>query len=168
MLVPDQQGIKPREHGIAEMTVDVYSTYPAPLDHQTLFRWHGMLLGHDRKLETVGGYRRHDDAMQIVSGRIDRPTVHFEAPPSARVPEEMRAFIDWFNRAWKGPPNQIVAEEQEAEPDRARIAELEGRIAGALPVFEHLLTGRDFLFGESFSARKASTSPPPAARPLSR
>lgn len=108
-LVPDQQGIKPREHGIAEMTVDVYSTYPAPLDHQTLFRWHGMLLGHDRKLETVGGYRRHDDAMQIVSGRIDRPTVHFEAPPSARVPEEMRAFIDWFNRTAPDGPTPLPA-----------------------------------------------------------
>jgi len=78
--------------------VDVYSAFAAPLDHQTLFRWHSMLLAHDQKLETVGGYRRHDDAMQIVSGRLDRPTVHFEAPPSARVPGELQAFIDWFNQ----------------------------------------------------------------------
>ena len=97
-LTLDSQPIKPREQGVAEMTVDVYSTFASPLDHQTLFRWHGMLLAHDRKLETVGGYRRHDDAMQIVSGRMDRPTVHFEAPPSARVPEEMQDFIAWFNR----------------------------------------------------------------------
>jgi Fic family protein len=57
-----------------------------------------MLLSHDRGLETIGAYRRHDDAMQIVSGRIDRPTVHFEAPPSAQVQGEMDVFVDWFNR----------------------------------------------------------------------
>lgn len=97
-LAPDSYPQKPREQGVSEMTVDVYSAFATPLDHQTLFRWHSMLLSHDPKLETVGGYRRHGDAMQIVSGRLDRPTVHFEAPPSARVPEEMQAFVGWFNR----------------------------------------------------------------------
>ena len=87
----------PREQGIAEMMVDVYSNYAASLTHDTLCRWHGMLLSHDRGLETIGAYRRHDDAMQIVSGRIDRPTVHFEAPPSAQVQGEMDVFVEWFN-----------------------------------------------------------------------
>lgn len=36
--------------------------------------------------------------MQVVSGRIYDPTVHFEAPPSSRVPQEMDLFIEWFNR----------------------------------------------------------------------
>ena len=89
---------KPREQGVAEMMVDVYSTYAEPLAHDTLCRWHGMLLSHDRGLETIGAYRGHNDAMQIVSGRIDRPTVHFEAPPSAQVQGEMDVFVDWFNR----------------------------------------------------------------------
>ena len=84
-LTADGAPSKPREQGVAEMMVDVYSTYAAPLTDETLCRWHGMLLSHDRGLETIGAYRRHNDAMQIVSGRIDRPTVHFEAPPSARV-----------------------------------------------------------------------------------
>lgn len=96
-LTTDSAPSKPREQGIAEMMVDVYSTYDAPLTHETLCRWHGMLLAHDRTLETVGAYRQHDDAMQIVSGRVDRPTVHFEAPPSAQVGEEMNTFVDWFN-----------------------------------------------------------------------
>jgi Fic family protein len=97
-LTADGAPSKPREQGVAEMMVDVYSTYAAPLTHDTLCRWHGMLLSHDRGLETIGAYRRHDDAMQIVSGRIDRPTVHFEAPPSAQVRSEMDVFVDWFNR----------------------------------------------------------------------
>ena len=97
-LAADTLPERPREKGIAAMMVDVYSSFAAPMDDTTLFCWHGMLLGHDRSLQTVGGYRRHEDAMQIVSGAIGRPTVHFEAPPSAGVPQEMAALIDWFNR----------------------------------------------------------------------
>ncbi|SFN62272.1 Fic family protein [Roseovarius lutimaris] len=96
-LSPDSYPTKPREQGVAEMMVDVYSTYAEPLTHETLFRWHSMLLSHDRRLGTIGAYRQHEDAMQIVSGRIDRPVVHFEAPPSAQVPDEMDRYVDWFN-----------------------------------------------------------------------
>ena len=65
---------------------------------------------------------------------------------------ELRTFVDWFNRVWKRPPNLIVAEELRAEPNRERIAELEQRIASALPLFEDLLAGRDYLFGDELSA----------------
>lgn len=97
-LSSDDAASRPKEKGVAEMMVDVYLTYAEPLTHNTLSRWHGMLLAHDRGLETIGAYRRHADAMQIVSDRIDRPTVHFEAPPSAQVQGEMDVFVDWFNR----------------------------------------------------------------------
>ena len=97
-LTPDGYSAKPREQGVAEMMVDVYSTYAEPLTHKTLFRWHSMLLSHDRRLEAIGAYRQHHDAMQIVSGRVERPTVHFEAPPSDRVPDEMGHYVEWFNR----------------------------------------------------------------------
>ena len=65
---------------------------------------------------------------------------------------ELRTFIDWFNRVWKRPPNLLVAEELKAEPDPDRIAELAQRIADALPLFEDLLAGRDYLFGDELSA----------------
>lgn len=45
--------------------------------------------------------------MQVVSGRIDRPTVHFEEPPSAEVPTEMARFIQWFNDTASGGPKTI-------------------------------------------------------------
>lgn len=96
-LSPDSYPAKPREQGVAEMMVDVYSTFAEPLTHKTLFRWHSMLLSHDQRLETIGAYRQHEDAMQIVSGRLDRPTVHFEAPPSDRVAGEMDRYLQWFN-----------------------------------------------------------------------
>jgi glutathione S-transferase len=74
----------------------------------------------------------------------------YPADPARRA--ELRTFVDWFNRVWKRPPNLLVAEELKAEPDLNRIAELEQRIADALPLFEDLLAGRDYLFGDEFSA----------------
>jgi len=97
-LEADNRPAKPQERGIAEMMVDAYESWMSPLDHETLFRWHGMLMTQSRHLEMIGGYRTHDDAMQIVSGRMDNPTVHYEAPPSRQVPAEMEAYIEWFER----------------------------------------------------------------------
>ena len=108
-LSPDGYPAKPREQGVAEMMVNVYSTYAEPLTHETLFRWHGMLLSHDRRLDTIGAYRRHGDAMQIVSGRVDRPTIHFEAPPSEQVPDEMDNYLEWFNRTAPDAKNPLPA-----------------------------------------------------------
>ena len=67
----------------------------------------------------------------------------YPADPARRA--EVQVFLDWFNQLWKRPPNLIFAEELKSEPDRARIAELEARIAAALPIFENLLSGREGL-----------------------
>lgn len=96
-LDPGSVPSRPREQGVAEMMVDVYSAYSEPLSDDTLFRWHHMLLSHDRRLDSIGAYRTHSDAMQIVSGRPERPTIHFQAPPSSQVSVEMTRFTAWFN-----------------------------------------------------------------------
>lgn len=98
-LEADSRPVKPQEHGIAEIMVDVYTSWAARLNDETLFRWHGMLMTGNRHLAMIGGYRTHEDAMQIVSGRHDKPVIHFEAPPSSRVPSEMAAYVEWFNRS---------------------------------------------------------------------
>lgn len=108
-LAPDSYPTKPKEQGVAEMMVDVYSTYAEPLTHETLFRWHGMLLSHDRRLESVRAYRQHEDTMQIVSGRVDRPTVHFEAPSSAQVSHQMDRYLDWFKVTAPGAEEPLPA-----------------------------------------------------------
>ena len=71
-------------------------------------------------------------------------------PPGARR-AEMLIFIDWFNRVWKRPPNQITAELERPEPDHGRIAVLSAELGGWLDLFEQLLDGREYLFGD-FSA----------------
>lgn len=86
------------EQGISEMMVDVYQGYTQKLSHDTLFRWHGMLTGGRRDLRDIGQYRTHDEAMQIISNRLDAPKIHYEAPPSKTMKREMTAFLNWFNK----------------------------------------------------------------------
>jgi glutathione S-transferase len=71
---------------------------------------------------------------------------------------ELDVFLDWFNRIWKRPPNEIEAERGQAEADGARIDELGRELAGSLDLFERLLSGRDYLFGE-FSAADCAAFP---------
>lgn len=89
----------PAEQGIAEMMVDLYHSWPAPLSDQIMFAWHRMLMAGRRDLMDIGRYRRSLQPMQVVSGAIGRPKLHFEAPPSSRVPSEMARFVQWFNEA---------------------------------------------------------------------
>lgn len=44
----------------------------------------------------VGGYRTHADLMQIVSGLYRKEKVHYVAPPSEVVHDEMNQFLTWF------------------------------------------------------------------------
>jgi Fic family protein len=85
------------EQGISEMMVDLYSRGLEAANPQTLFRWHEMICRGQSELEVVGGYRKHAPPMQIVSGRMDKPKVHFEAPPSSLVAAEMKRFFGWLS-----------------------------------------------------------------------
>ena len=92
---------KPAEAGIAEMMKDLYTNYDSPLSKGILCEWHDMLMNGRRDIER-GKYRTCKEPMQVVSGRYDKPTVHYEAPPSSRVNSEMKLFIEWFNNSAPG------------------------------------------------------------------
>lgn len=96
-LATPKRKIAQAEQGIADMMVDLYRNFQSPLSHEQLFAWHNMLTSGRRDLTVRGGYRTHKEPMQVVSGAIQDPTVHFEAPPSKKVKGEMNGFIKWFN-----------------------------------------------------------------------
>ncbi|WP_413208374.1 Fic family protein [Rhodospirillum sp. A1_3_36] len=100
---PDRR-ITPAEQGVADMMAALYRTYDAPLCDAMLFDWHRMLMKGRNDLADIGGYRTHSEPMQVVSGPILAPKVHFEALPSDRIPEDMTRFIDWFNSSDALPP----------------------------------------------------------------
>ena len=96
-LGTDDRRIPPAESGIAQMMVDLYKNFKAPLTHETMFAWHSMLMNGAQRINTIGDYRTHPEPMQVVSPNLANPKVHFEAPPSSEVKEEMDEFISWFN-----------------------------------------------------------------------
>lgn len=93
----DKRKIPPAEFGISEMMVDLYLNYNKTLSHDQLFEWHKMITNGRRDLKSIGQYRTHEAPMQIVSGVLGKEKIHFEAPPSKQLPEEMEQFIEWFN-----------------------------------------------------------------------
>lgn len=93
----DSHKVPPAEYGISEMMVDLYLNFDKRLNHNQLFEWHKMITNGRRDLTDIGKYRTHESPMQVVSGRLDKPTVHFEAPPSNKMKTEMEQFISWFN-----------------------------------------------------------------------
>lgn len=98
-LQTDNRRVPPAEQGHAHMMINLYETYGQPVSHEQLFAWHAALMGGRRDLATSGSYRTQGDPMQVISGPIHEPIIHYEAPPASRVKPEMDAFIAWFNDA---------------------------------------------------------------------
>jgi Fic family protein len=96
--------------GISAVILEVMDLYEEPLTAERLHHWNKLVIPEQNSgpfLTPAGGagqWRTHLDAMQIVSGPVHNPTIHFEAPPSARVPAEMQRFLNWFDEgSWAFP-----------------------------------------------------------------
>ena len=85
--------------GLAEIMLDAVENLDTPLTLDRILHWHNRLFpqGYTMFNPVVGGQLRGDAPMQVVSGRIDRPVVHFEAPSRDILDAELNQFIDWFN-----------------------------------------------------------------------
>ena len=114
----NDQVIDKRSKGIGQLMIDVRESYQEKRDKERLFLWHRMLLGTEKKIK-VGGWRDHQEPMQIVSGALGEEKIHYEAPPSIKVLQEMDAFIKWFNMTAPGGEKEI-----KKAPVRCAIAHL--------------------------------------------
>jgi Fic family protein len=114
---PEQIQDKKAE-GIGELIIDVRNTFKEVLTKEKLFAWHKMMLGDIGVIE-VGGWRKHEEPMQVISGAMGKEKVHYEAPPSIIVPKEMDQFIKWFNETAPGGEKEI-----KKAPLRSAIAHL--------------------------------------------
>lgn len=95
-LETDHRRVPPAERGIAEMMMALYRDAVKPLTEQTLYDWHRMVVHERTDIRAIGRYRDHDEPMQVVSGALHKPRVHFEAPPSSAMAKEMKRFLAWF------------------------------------------------------------------------
>lgn len=98
-LVPDQR-VSPRSEGLAELMLDVTQQHHGSLTMVRLLHWHRLLFPTS---ETLVAHRinvgalRGEEPMQVVSGRLDRPVVHFEAPPRDALDQQLEDFFYWFD-----------------------------------------------------------------------
>lgn len=85
--------------GIVELMLDATQNNNKTLTEERLFGWHSALFPSGRsgmhRIE-VGKWRSGD--MQVVSGGMGREKVHYEAPNSDKLLDEMNQFMDWFNK----------------------------------------------------------------------
>jgi Fic family protein len=88
--------------GVVEMMLDATQHYDQPLIGRRLFDWHAALFPTARSgmvKINVGAWRNDKSGpMQVVSGPIGKERVHYEAPAAERVREEMKKFLDWFEK----------------------------------------------------------------------
>ncbi len=95
VVKPDRQ-----VEGVVEMMIDATHNYRSALTSERLFGWHAALFptGFAGISKINAGRWRDDSAgpIQVVSGPIGREKVHFEAPKAERVPNEIQAFLAWF------------------------------------------------------------------------
>jgi Fic family protein len=107
-----------KAQGAGALMVLVRNTFAAPLTEQDLFRWHTLLMGQSKGI-AIGAWRTHTEPMQVISGAFGKEKVHFEAPPSVKVPDEMKRFIEWFNDSAPNGKHEI-----KKAPIRSAIAHL--------------------------------------------
>ncbi|HEX4595064.1 MAG TPA: Fic family protein, partial [Bryobacteraceae bacterium] len=100
----DIGALKPADRnveGVVEMMLDATRHYDQPLTAERLFAWHASLFptGRSGMYKIKAGNWRDDSTgpMEVVSGALGKERVHFQAPPAARLDQEMQAFLNWFN-----------------------------------------------------------------------
>lgn len=88
--------------GVVEMMLDATQNCFKPLTKRRLFNWHASLFptGRNGLYKIIVGNWRNDTKgpMQVVSGPMGKERVHFEAPISDLLENEMTNFLAWFNQ----------------------------------------------------------------------
>ena len=90
-----------RSEDLTNIMLDALNNVKQPLTVKRLMQWHQWLFNDpDWTMQRLRiGQLRGSEPMQVVSGRLDYPTVHFEAPPREGLEERLEAFINWFNHS---------------------------------------------------------------------
>lgn len=97
------EGLPEPDHyteGLVQVMLDAVQNAEKELTKERLFDWHSALFPTGRSGAykiTVADWRQGDEPMQVVSGAMGHERVHYEAPPSAAVPQMMSDFLKWVN-----------------------------------------------------------------------
>ncbi|MFT4062427.1 MAG: DUF4172 domain-containing protein [Edaphocola sp.] len=85
-----------RANAMSNLLFAVKNSYNEHLTLTTIKKWHALLF-EGSKYINAGKWRTGKEPMQVVSGAAHREIIHYEAPPSYRIPAEMKQFVNWYN-----------------------------------------------------------------------
>ena len=98
------------ERGMAALMATLHDEWDCELTDARLFEWQRLVVEGQRGARVAAGrYREDGDPMQIISGPVYAPRVHFVAPPAVHVPAEMKAFLAFFEQTRGDPSFDPVA-----------------------------------------------------------
>lgn len=87
--------------GMVEMMIDATKNCFNPLTEDRVFDWHASLFPTGRsgmhKIKVANWRKDTTGPMQVVSGALGKEKVHFQAPNSDIIPQEISGFLKWFN-----------------------------------------------------------------------
>lgn len=129
---------------LAHKGLDVESIWIDPDDRSPVRE----LSGQDLVPVLLDGEQVVPDSPAILAhleARFPDPPL-YPADPARRA--EVDVFIDWFNWAWKLPPSRITDELESGAPNTEIIARHAAWLQDRLELFEALLSGREYLFGD--------------------
>lgn len=96
----DRDSVSQRSECLAQLMLDATHGFDEPLTLARLLEWHTWLFPAEEAMFSARPILvvtlRGDEPMQVVSGRLDRPTVHFEAPPRQGLEQQIERFLSWF------------------------------------------------------------------------
>ena len=96
-LNPKNETVKDkRAIQVSNLLFAVRDSYSEKMTETEIKQWHKLLFDGSKSVN-AGKWRTGDEPMQIISGAMGREIVHYEAPPSYRVPAEMKQFVKWYN-----------------------------------------------------------------------
>jgi len=103
--VVDGDKVSQRSEGLAQLMLDATQRFAQPLTLPRLLEWHTWLFP-DQDMNVAArsihiGELRGDEPMQVVSGRLDKPTIHYEAPPRLGLEQQLDTFLAWFATSQK-------------------------------------------------------------------
>lgn len=105
----EDDGLLAEDHyveGLVDVMLDALHNCREPLTADRLFDWHAALFPIGRSgmhKITVADWRKGDEPMLVVSGAFGHEKVHYKAPASTDVPEEMNRLLEWYNNANLSP-----------------------------------------------------------------
>lgn len=90
--------------GVVQVMIDATQNYMQPLTAERLFNWHAALFPTGRSgiyKITVADWRQGSEPMQVISGAMGKEKIHYQAPDSDNVPNQMKLFLRWANSEQK-------------------------------------------------------------------